>query len=122
MNIDLNDLKRRLKAVQDRVKELAGVPGVESISFSTTPELVLELIARLERAEEVTKSTRYVNVESGGLYDVKQIATLEADGANRLVVYRSVATGHVWARPESEFFAKFVEVIAIETVKETSHV
>lgn len=85
-----------------------------------SPDVVLELIARLERAEEATKSTRYVHVESGGLYDVKQIATLAGpDGMTRLAVYRSVATGNVWARPIDEFFQRFVEVIAIETVTET---
>lgn len=87
-----------------------------------SPDVVLELIARLERAEEARKSTRYVHLKSGAIYDLKQIATLEEDGTTQLAVYRSVEHGNVWARPLSEFFAKFVEVIAIETVKENGDV
>lgn len=217
--IDLPDLKRRLKIVQDRIAEVGADPNITSCSFNTTPELMLALIGRIENAEAATgaplitfvvdvatyreshrttyqvrlarsdrpkgdpfdstgittvfisekreeaeteraawdaflhgahptcdmdfvcalidtlratqragepapakpanRSVTFRHLKSGNDYEVLHVNAVREDDGVSLVVYRSVSDRTVYVRPQSEFFAKFVEVIAIETVKET---
>lgn len=111
-------LRPALDYLQDHHQQFDATAGQRFTSI--IGEWFPKLAERARQADEARKSTRYVHVKSGGLYDVLHIATSEADGTTQIAVYRSVETGQVWARPTSEFFAKFVEVIAIETVTETA--
>lgn len=44
----------------------------------------------------------------GGMYIIDSVATEEATG-KAVIVYRSLSTGAVWTRPESQFFEKVPE-------------
>lgn len=40
----------------------------------------------------------------GGLYEVVTVAKLESDPTVQLVIYKSLESGLVWARPWEDFF------------------
>ena len=50
------------------------------------------------------------HVKTGGLYETLSFGEMESD-LSMMVIYRSVADGRIWIRPEAEFYdGRFVEV------------
>lgn len=57
----------------------------------------------------------YKHYKTGNLYEFKAVVHAEKDGTD-LVVYSSVASGRLWARPAEEFFGQ-VRVSDSEAVR-----
>lgn len=96
-SLDIADLKRRLERVQVRIAEHRSDPNVTAVTFSTTPEMMLKLVERIEgvesllaasaSAEPVRPSRGYVSKDAveraKRIMSAVDIYHVRPDGGNR---------------------------------------